>query len=257
MSPRPGGDVSNSAEYAVIGSTPVETEGLKPEQVEAAAAQQRLREVGKSVAGRLIREHPTLVLTLVYLALTLVGMMHDFWFYLYFKINILVFSETSDFLLAALRNPLVILISIVPVFLWVGLQQTRRAAMKRSTWYRNYAQRYENTRWNSLSSRAAAAAVFILVYASALTQVYALQEANRIRDGKGKRVTFLRNDGIVSDEQPILLGTTGKFLFLYFPSRKATEIVPVENTVALTVDSRRRKDRQRDSLATAFDSTKD
>jgi hypothetical protein len=184
-------------------------------------------------------------------------MMHDFWFYLYFKINILVFSETSDFLLAALRNPLVILISIVPVFLWVGLQQTRRAAMKRSTWYRNYAQRYENTRWNSLSSRAAAAAVFILVYASALTQVYALQEANRIRDGKGKRVTFLRNDGIVSDEQPILLGTTGKFLFLYFPSRKATEIVPVENTVALTVDSRRRKDRQRDSLATAFDSTKD
>ena len=59
----------------------------------------------------------------------------------------------------------------------------------------------------------------------------------------------MRTDGIVSDEQPVLLGTTGKFLFLYYPSRKATEIVPIDNTAVLTVDSRRRKDREADSLA--------
>ena len=71
--------------------------------------QPRLRTASKSVAGKVIREHPTLVLTLAYLGLTAVGMIHDLWFYRYFQINILDYSETGDFLLAAMRNPLVII----------------------------------------------------------------------------------------------------------------------------------------------------
>ena len=98
MSPRPGGDVGNSAEFAVMG-TPVETPALTPEQVGETPSAPRLREVGKSAFMRIIREHPTLMLTLLYLALTFVGVVHDFFFYLYFKINVLDYSETGDFLL--------------------------------------------------------------------------------------------------------------------------------------------------------------
>ena len=211
-------------------------------------AHPKLRTVGKSIAERMAREHPTLLLTLAYLALTFVGMIHDLWFYFYFKINILDFSETSDFLLAAIRNPLVIILSMLPLAILLGFQRMRDFAAQKSAWYSGHRTRYANTRWNSVTIRALVCGWFVIVYAIAFTQFYAEREANRIKDGKGRRVSVLRNDGIASDEQPILLGATGKFIFLYFPSRKATEIVTVESTVALTVDSRRTRERERDSL---------
>ena len=241
MSPRPGGDVSNSSEFAVMGSG----EYAPPPK----PTPPQLRALGKSLLARMAREHPTLLLTLGYLGLTFVGMIHDLWFYFYFRINILDFSETSDFLLAAIRNPLVIILSMLPVLMLLGFQRMRDTASRKSAWYESHRKKYANTRWNSVGLRTFVYGLFVMVYAIVFTQLYADRAANRIKDGKGRRVAVLRTDGISSDEQPILLGATGKFVFLYFPDRKATEIVPVESTVALTVDSRRRRDRERDSLA--------
>jgi hypothetical protein len=245
VSPRPGGDVSNSSEYAILGGSTGEVEAIQPGDLATAESHQGLRDVGKSVAALVVRDHPTLMLTLVYLGLTFVGFIHDFFFYMYFKINILDFSETSDFLLAAIRNPLVILLAMLPVPVLLLYQ----SAIRRSKWYKRYTAKHKNTKWNSVPLRAVSAVLFILVYASLFTQLYAFRDAARTKAGHGQRVSFLRNDGVASDEQPILLGTTGKFFFLYYPSRKATEIVPIDNAVALTVDSRRRKEREQDSLA--------
>ena len=226
-----------------------EQAALDSEGTPATPAQPALRALGKSLAGRLAREHPTLVLTLAYLALTFVGMIHDLWYYFYFRVNILDFSETSDFLLAAIRNPLVIVLSMLPIGILLGVQRLRDTATAKSAWYEKHRRKYASTRWNSVSMRFFIYGWFVIVYAIVFTQMYAQREANRIKGGKGRRVALLRSDGITSDEQPILLGTTGKFVLLYFPSRRATEIVPIESTVALTVDSRRRRERERDSLA--------
>jgi len=253
MSPRPGGEVGNSAEFAVMG-TPAETPALTPEQVAAATAEPRLREVGKSALMRIIREHPTLMLTLLYLTLTFIGVVHDFFFYLYFKINVLDYSETGDFLLAALRNPVAVILAMVPIPLFVIVRRWGRTLRRQSRTYERYQSQLDRMGLSSLPARVAGAAIFIVVYVVLFSELYAFSEAKRMHDGKGHRVAFLRSDGIASDEQPILLGTTGKFIFLYYPSRKATEIVPIENTTALTVDSRRRAERVRDSLA-AFDSS--
>ena len=68
----------------------------------------------------LAEAHGGLLLTLAYVALTLVGMTYERWLFLYFKINILTYAETSDFLLAAVRSPLVILLCLLPLLLvWV------------------------------------------------------------------------------------------------------------------------------------------
>jgi hypothetical protein len=217
-----------------------------------ASSPPKLTEISKSVGWRLAREHPTLLLTLIYLAVTFVGLVHDLWFYRYFGINILEFSETSDFLLAAMRNPLVIILALLPIAILRIGQTLRETAIKKSERYERYAKKYENTRWNSVVARSFIYGWFIVVYAILFTQLYAAREVSRIKSGKsGHRVSFMRTDGIVSDEQPILLGTTGKFIFLYSRTRKATEIVPIDNTAAITVDSRRRKEREADSLAKA------
>jgi hypothetical protein len=189
----------------------------------------KLREVGRKVAWIAAREHPTLVLTLTYLALTFVGLIHDLWFYRYFNINILDFSETSDFLLAAIRNPAAVLLSMLPIAILMGFRRLRETAIRVFTRTRLYG-------------------LFVIVYAILFTQFYSAREAGRIKNGVGRRVTYIRNDGIRTDEQPILLGTTARFLFFYHPSTKTTEIVPIDATTALRVDSRRRREREQDSL---------
>jgi hypothetical protein len=217
-----------------------------PAEVQSAP---RLRDVGRSVTERVAREHPTLVLTLLYLGLTYIGMMHDVFFYLAFKVRILEFAETSDFLMAAIRNPLTIFLCLLPFPLLMLLAHWRRSMITRVKWYGDFARRYEGTVWSGVPVRVLSATLFILVYVTLFTELYAFSEAARVRQGKGQRVGFARNDGIVPDERPILLGTTGKFVILYFPTRKATEVVPIDNTAAITVDSRRRKERLADSLA--------
>jgi len=219
---------------------------------EPATPNKRIVDVTRTLGAVVAKESPTLLFTLLYLALTFVGLVHDWWFYRYFRINILEFSETSDFLLAAIRNPLVIILSLLPIALLRLGQSVRETAIRTSERYERYAKKYEGTKWNSLAARGMIYGLFIIIYAILFTQIYAAWEVKRIKDGKsGQHVAFMRTDGIVSDEQPVLLGTTGKFLFLYYPSRKATEIVPIDNTQAITVDSRRRKEREADSLKRA------
>jgi hypothetical protein len=215
---------------------------------EPAQEHPKFREVGKKVAWIAAREHPTLVLTLFYLGLTFVGLIHDLWFYRYFNINILDFSESSDFLLAGIRNPAAVILSMLPIAILVLIGRLRETAIRKSKWYDNYQKKYLNTRWNSVGMRTFIYGWFVIVYAILFTQFYSAREASRIKKGIGRRITYIRNDGIRTDEQPILLGTTTKFLFFYHPSTKTTEIVPIDATTALRVDSRRRREREQDSL---------
>lgn len=208
----------------------------------------RLSTIGKNLFAVAARDHPTLLFTMVYLALTFVGMIHDLWFYFYFRINILDFSETSDFLLAAMRNPLVIVLCILPIAILLGFRKMRETEIRKSDWYDNYHRKYIHTKWNSPFFRIFIYGWFVVIYAAVFTQLYAKREADRIKKGSGRRVSYIRNDGIRTDENPILLGTTAKFLFFYSPSTKTTEIVPIDATTALRVDSRRKREREQDSL---------
>lgn len=60
-------------------------------------------------------ENLGLGLTLGYLFLTALGMFHRALVFLLFRINILDYAEPSDFLLAALRDPLIIIACVVPI----------------------------------------------------------------------------------------------------------------------------------------------
>lgn len=60
-------------------------------------------------------ENLGLGLTLGYLFLTALGMFHRALVFLLFRINILDYAEPSDFLLAALRDPLITIACDVPI----------------------------------------------------------------------------------------------------------------------------------------------
>ena len=240
VSPRPGGDVSNSSEFAVMGSgeyAPAEADPATaararqiPPRTNGARASDAAADT-RLPRSDVRRDDPRPVVLL------LLQDQHP------------GFLRDEDFLLAAIRNPAGHHSLDAASPHTSGISADARHRNPEVGMVRESQEEYANTRWNSVGLRTFVYGLFVLAYAIVFTQLYADRAANRIKEGKGRRVAVSRTDGISSDEQPILLGATGKFVFLYFPDRKATEIVPVENTVALTVDSRRRRERRRDSLA--------
>ena len=215
MSPRPGGDVSNSSEFAVMGSG--EYVGLPHRDKKAI-----------DVALRFLREHTWKALLLIYVALTIVARWDDVWFYRRFKVNIFYYSNPDDFFLAATRNPIVVLFFLVPIAIlllasWVWSRRSRKQSRR-------------SGKWNTPTTRLVAASVAVVLSALTLTGIRADRRADAVQAGIGRAVSFTRNDGVTYDEKPLLLGSTGQFFFLYYVKRKVAEIVPVENTAQMTVD---------------------
>jgi hypothetical protein len=217
-------------------------------------------EAQRAAVARLAREHPALLLTGAYLALTVVGLVYEFWFYMYFRIVIVEFAETSDFLLAAVRTPFVILLSLLPVPLawalfhanqWLMRLLPRYAQLTRRT-YGSAIDRPAMYRW--------VWAFFIIIYAVLFAQRYAERQANRIKAGRGRPVEVRVTSSDPAElarwaagDTTLLIGTTSRFVFLYHPATRRTDIVPVEQIERLTVDSRRRREREADARRAAGD----
>lgn len=186
----------------------------------------------------LLREHPGLLLTAGYLVLTIIGLLYELWFFFYFRINILEYVETSDFLLAALRTPLVILLSLLPVPLAWLLFRLNHWARQKYPRYGAFDSRLENGLFGqSMAGRLASRSLFVLIYAAFFTLLYAERVTDRIKAGHGREVRVELSSGAPFPSRTLLLGTTSKFVFLYLPEAKRTHIVPIENVSRLVVSS--------------------
>jgi len=219
MSPRPGGDVSNSSEFAIMGSG----EFKRPAGDISALA----------VAIRFLREHTGQAILLIYLAIAVISRLDDVWFYQRFRVNILYYSDPQDFLLAPMRNPVTLFFFVIPAAILVVLSLLANS--------RSRAPRMPS-RWNTPQIRLVAGAALAILASAVLTKMHADRRADHVRAGEGRRVSFTRNDGVSYGEQPLLLGSTGQFFFLYYSNRRVAEIVPVENTALMTVDLHRKND---------------
>jgi hypothetical protein len=224
MSPRPGGDVTNSAEFAVMGS------GEWRAEVER-------RRSASALALRLARSHTGLILLLTYLVVTVVARMQDVWFYRNFRVNIFNYSDPEDFFLASMKNPSVWMYFLIPgaVVLLVSWFLSKRQAI---------APQHPPVekggppmaKWNTPALRLGLGVMLVIAVATAITGLSAKRRFDSVRSGRGRHVSFTRTDGVRYNEQPLLLGTTGNFFFLYYVKRRVTEIVPIENTALMTVD---------------------
>jgi hypothetical protein len=199
----------------------------------------------RSAWAGLVREHPGLLLTAGYLLLTLVGLSYELWFFMYFRLNILEYVETTDFLFAALRTPLVIILALLPLpVVWL--------LTRVNEWLRRKSPRY--ARWDSRVqgktsvSRAAIWAFFVLVYATFFIQMYAERVTDRIKAGHGREVQVELTSGARFSSRTLLLGTTSKFVFLYLPAEKKTHVIPIENLSQLVVSSEKRSEKKRPNV---------
>ena len=187
-------------------------------------------------------ENLGLSLTLGYLFLTALGMFHRALVFYMFRINVFDYAEPSDFLLAALRDPLIILACVAPiplVSLYFRLSYWVQKRTKKTNWlfggekHRALVNRYRQPLF-----------VFTAVlWALAASLHYANSVARDLRDGHGRpvRVDLIATSPSASmDTTPqLLLGTTQKYVFLYDAQKQLTSIIPVSNVARIRIDRRK------------------
>ena len=157
MSPRPGGDVANSSEFAVIGSGEYRTPFTPPVSA-------------RTVALQLIRQRPGLTLIITYFVVMIVARYDDVWFYRLFGINIFNYAETSDVILAPLRNPIVLLFFLVPALvLFLASWMMRKRQLPETAPDSN-----ARSQWNTPVFRLIAASVVVVITAAALARIRVL-----------------------------------------------------------------------------------
>lgn len=198
-----------------------------------------LLEKGRRLGG-FLRADTGLALTLGYVMLTLVGMAYLARFYAAFQINIFDYADAGDFLLAGLRDPLVMVFTLGPVpGAWLYMRLV--GWFDRRTPVALRPMRWGNELWER--TRRPLLLLLILTWTTAAVLSYARTSARRVHEGHGKAVVVeYMNTAVDTAGGPgvparplFLLGTTARYVFLFDPARPGAIIVPVGNVARIIV----------------------
>jgi hypothetical protein len=174
---------------------------------------------------RALVEHPALLVSGIYFAASLIGLVYSWAFLRAFDINVFRYAEISDFLLASLKQPFTWFLAILAVILVafdnaMSLRVQRRRPSRFFRWYG--CERYRQV--NYLAS-VLLVVVFLLFYATA--------KEREIRDGEGEVVSVYLTDAS-PPKQLVMLGTTARFVFLYDQVAERVDIHPNESILMIT-----------------------
>jgi hypothetical protein len=200
-----------------------------------------------------LRDNPGLVLTGAYVLASLIGMAYIFHFFRRFRINVLEFTEVSDFLVVVVREPATIALALssIPLY-WIYMRTTM-------PWMQRVQRRWPKLQ-GSLARRQQklvmarrmapyVQAGFIIVYAMLFMLLYSGYQASRVRDGRFPVVTVEYKTDAAPTTGPVtatLLGTTSRFLFVYRPETRRAEAIPFDAIARLSWDARSRREREAD-----------
>lgn len=210
----------------------------------------------KSIA-RYSLQHPALMLTLAYVYVSAIGVAYTSALFSTFGINILDFAETTDFLLAALRQPVALVLSAVLAAVWVGylllvyailgLPERAHAWVTRSVstlpgrlprfvigfghW------RYTVGRFYPMFFALAVALALLAWCRGSLDSLSRLadREAGRITSGESALlvVELISSDAedpsAIIEENVSLIGSSGSFAFFYDHNQQCIQIIPTAN----------------------------
>jgi len=185
---------------------------------------------------RALRE-PTMLLTATYIATSAIGLWASYCFYKPFGIAVLDYMQPADFLVAALHDPMYFLVVLAGAFLsWLGSRidafrerkPHRVDAIREKTWWGLIV----FPRWrDKLSDRGFTAeyvfAAMLLGIAALLIQRYTSVQSQHALAGQGTRIVLTYNNHDKPEaKQPVLLGTTTAWIFVYWPDERVAEALP-------------------------------
>jgi len=192
-------------------------------------------------ASHLYREHPALLLTLGYLFLTAVGMSYEFVLFQQFNVNLFDYADATDFVLVALRNPPLLVFTLISTAIVRNAYRLHAWGLARSSHYREVSERMMSWRWYPAFERVSVTLILV-GYFAILSGFYAQHNAAGIKSGEGRAIFV----DLVSDvangstnHTPtgyLPLGSTSRYLLVFNPANGHTEVLPVNNVSRITLD---------------------
>jgi len=191
-----------------------------------------------------LADHLGTGLTLSYLVLVAIGMFHSVLGYRHFGINILDYAEASDFLLAPFRDPMVMVVTVLPAVLaWAYLRfleristrarERRRAAGKGRAWWESSEATTARTK-PFLPFLAVGMAMFwVFVSADGYQRILAAQAMR----GEGHNVVVELTNGTRDGGTPrrplVMVGATSRYFIFFRTADWRTEVMPTDNVLRI------------------------
>lgn len=180
---------------------------------------------------KLVREDTSLFLTLLYLLLIVIGLLFSSFYYIGFQINIFEFADLSDFLLAPIAQPLVLVFSVISLFLaYQAIRFTEYMDKKfprYATWWNmgfkvgtpEYLRYWRLSAVGAFISYLVIAAYFFGVYRSEM--IFKSEDRKIVLEPAG-------NGTEASLRQVYFLGKTASWIFISEGKGKPIECLPIE-----------------------------
>lgn len=155
---------------------------------------------------RWLLDHPGFLFSGLYVLASVIGMGFSWGFLHQFGINVFYYAEISDFMLASLREPLTWGLVVFALLVVAGDNTLSKQVAKKKP--RRWLSWYASRRYRLFNYFVALQLCIVFIYA------FASNKAEDVRAGKGDVVVVTLADGTAQEEM-VLLGTTGQFLFLF------------------------------------------
>ena len=174
---------------------------------------------------RTLAEHPAYLVSGLYLVASVIGLVYSWAFLHAFGINVFHYAEISDFFLASLKEPFTWVLALLAVTLVLFDNAMSRRVQARGPG--RLFRWYGSERYRQMNYLGLVAIVIVFLFA------YATMKEKSVRDGTGEVVNVHLIDASPS-KQLIMLGTTGKFIFLYDHVAERVDIHPHESILMIT-----------------------
>jgi hypothetical protein len=175
----------------------------------------------------MFREHPSLVLTLCYFLITLIGVIYSYFFYHEFGINIVKFVDLSDFLLASIQEPISLVIFLLIGVIVAALYLFDFWVRKRFPGYGRWLQNKSDTSYTDPIGIILVIAVFVFFS----VRSFAIFNADEVKAGiiDEYNIQFANASASAPERALALLGNTSRFSYFYDVESNEVLVVPVEN----------------------------
>src|SRR5829696_7361484 len=179
-------------------------------------------------------DNPTLALTLLYLYVTAVGMLYAAVLYGRFGINIFDYSEIPDFLLAAFKNPILLLGTGFQVFMFYGYIVLLTFRRQRVHERQQARERARERVWAIVVSTLSGVAFLGATCAFAVVTASSFKNGNKSAMEVRYR-SFSGSAGQVTAPGLEFIGATQRAAFFYDVDDKRTIVIPQSQLVSIEV----------------------
>ena len=179
----------------------------------------------QAMLGRLLREHPALLVSAIYVFATAVGMFFSWSFMRNFGVNIFIYTEIGDFLLASFKDPVI----------WMGVAMVLLAWYfddRMSRWW-GARERMRGLRWYGTKAYRRRGYPVLLAVLAYILHVFAGAAAADVRAGYGDVVRVSLADA-EQYQSVALLNTTARFVFLFDTDTQMVHVHPHESIAEIS-----------------------